>query len=51
MKRFFSFVYLKYIYKLIGKAIDLYADMRDEFEAEKEKDKKEIHVVDAEIIE
>lgn len=56
MKRF-GLVHLKYVYKLIGRGIDLYAELKEEFDefAEKKKTKenegKEKTYVEVETIE
>lgn len=45
MKRF-GLVHLKYLYRMVGKAIDLYAEMKEEFEAYREKVKAETEPVE-----
>lgn len=42
----FGIVHLKYVYRMVGKAIDLYAEMKEEFDAYKQKVKAETEPVE-----
>lgn len=51
MKRI-GLVHLKYLYRLVGRAIDLYAEMKEEFDSwKREKEEKEKSAVQDAVIE
>lgn len=42
IRKLWTLTGLKFIYRLIGRGIDLYAEMKDEFDAEKEPEVVEV---------